>query len=291
MKNNEFRIKKIDISEHDEYRGGVMVQKNLLSENVDIHWHNYYEIEYVTEGCATEITNGGASEITPGVMHILSPSDFHELRIDRAVVLTKICFDISDVTADVFPVISGIQKQIFRFEGADKDLFDTLFHSALTQKAIYGGTELYPLMSKKILEAILLNAAEYARGGSPKDQGEVASPEKRGDINATLAYIQSNYTNHIRLADVAEKTHFSPSYLSRYFHKTVGMTFVQYVKNLRIEMAAKLLANTDLDVTAVCYEIGYSSPASFSNEFRKAYKVSPTEYRKISKKKLFDQTP
>ena len=63
------------------------------------------------------------------------------------------------------------------------------------------------------------------------------------------------------------------------------MTFVQYVKHLRIEMAAKLLANTDSDITAICYEIGYSSPASFSNEFKKAYKVSPTEYRKISNRK------
>ena len=281
IKSKIFQIKKIDISEHSEYTSSVMVQKDVLSENVNIHWHNYYEIEYITDGKGTEITNGEPSEITPGMMHILSPSDFHELVVDAPLSLIKICFDLSDITPEVFRIITRFQKQRFLFDGSEKELFDKLFCSALMQKTLYGNTELYPLVAKKILETILLNAL----GCTHEHSWSENATEKRSDINAILAYIQTNYTKRLTLAEVAEKTHFSPSYLSRYFHKTVGMTFVQYVKHLRIEMAAKLLANTDSDITAICYEIGYSSPASFSNEFKKAYKVSPTEYRKISNRK------
>ena len=62
------------------------------------------------------------------------------------------------------------------------------------------------------------------------------------------------------------------------------MTFVQYIKKLRID-PLKLLANTDTEIIDICYEVGFSSPSTFSNEFKKVYKVSPTEYRKKAKKR------
>lgn len=283
MKNKIFQIKKIDISDHTDYTNSVMMEKNVLTKNVKLHWHNYYEIEYITEGKGIEIINGETTEITPGMMHILSPSDFHELLIDAPLTLIKICFDLSDIAPEVFRIISKFQKQIFLFDGSEKELFDMLFASTLIEKKLYENTNLYPLIAKKMLESIILTSAEYIRNHSSDDSATALG--KKSDINSVLAYIQANYTKRITLADIAENTHFSASYLSRYFHQTVGTTFVRYVKNLRIEMAAKLLVNTDFDITAICYEIGYSSPSSFSNEFKKIYKVSPTEYRKISNRK------
>jgi len=52
---------------------------------------------------------------------------------------------------------------------------------------------------------------------------------------------------------------------------------------LRLEFAARLILNTDTEITDICYEAGFSSPQSFSNEFKKTYNLTPTEYRQKKK--------
>ena len=95
-----------------------------------------------------------------------------------------------------------------------------------------------------------------------------------------LQYLHTSFDGKITLKGVAEKFHFTPSYLSRRFHDVVGVTFVKYVKRLRLEYAAGLLLSTDAEITVISYEAGFSSPSSFANDFRAVYGVSPTKYRK-----------
>ena len=115
------------------------------------------------------------------------------------------------------------------------------------------------------------------------ENSDEAANEKR-NISAALAYVHANFKKHITLKKVAEAVHFSESYLSRHFHESLGVTFSQYVKNLRMDYAKGLLLNTDTEITNICYEAGFSSPQSFANEFKKIYKMTPSEYRKAKSK-------
>ena len=280
MKNKLYQIKKINISDHEDYADTVIVNKITLTKDFRLHWHNYYEIEYFIDGEGQEMLNGALTDIHPGVLHVISPSDFHEIKVTSPLTLIKICFDISDVDPTVFNGAADILNGKFcGLFGKDKELFDALFNSALAQKEIYGTQSIYPVIIKKMLEVILLTTSEYMRrscGGK--------TPIKNSDINAALAYIHANFKRRVSLVEVAEKTHFSPSYLSRCFHESVGMTFMQYIKMLRLEFAARLILNTDSEITDICYEAGFSSPQSFSNEFKKAYNLTPTKYRQNNKK-------
>lgn len=273
-----YEIKKINIEEHSEYSNTVMIDKSTLTKNVRLHWHNYYEIEYITDGRCTEIINGHLAELYPGVMRILSPSDFHELIITEPISLIKICFDISDVSPEAFRIVSNLNIQTLLPDGENKLLLDGLFTAAIRQKNLLDKEYTYPLIAKRILETILLTAAGCIHSASSVSDG--INTLKEVGINSVLSYIQSNFTEGITLKEVAEKNHFSPSYLSRYFHKVMGMTFLQYIKNLRMDMAAKLLVSTDYDITEICYEVGISSLSTFSKEFKERYRLSPTEYRK-----------
>ena len=55
---------------------------------------------------------------------------------------------------------------------------------------------------------------------------------------------------------------------------------MEYVKNVRVGMAAKLLAETDKQITEICYESGYNNLANFNHYFKVSMGVTPTEYRK-----------
>jgi len=71
-----------------------------------------------------------------------------------------------------------------------------------------------------------------------------------------------------------------PSSFCRYFKKKTNQTFMEYVKRVRIGIAAKLLAETDKPVTQICYECGYNNLANFNHYFKVIMDKTPSEYRK-----------
>ncbi|MCJ7689860.1 MAG: AraC family transcriptional regulator, partial [Clostridiaceae bacterium] len=105
-------------------------------------------------------------------------------------------------------------------------------------------------------------------------------------ITAALKYINNNYNQEINLDAVAAFVHLNSQYLSRYFKQKVGMTFTQYIKNLRIENAKKLLASSDKSITQISLEVGYFDAAYFSKVFSRQEKQSPYKFRTSHKKNI-----
>ena len=67
--------------------------------------------------------------------------------------------------------------------------------------------------------------------------------------------------------------------LTRLFQTKLHITFVQYLKMLRIIRAMELIKDTDLNMTQIAYAIGYSNIAAFSNNFQQLTNMRPTEFR------------
>ena len=82
------------------------------------------------------------------------------------------------------------------------------------------------------------------------------------------------------MSDAAELVYMEPSSFCRYFKKKTSRTFIDYVKNVRIGMAARLLAETDKQITQICYDCGYNNLANFNHYFKQIMKKTPSEYRK-----------
>jgi AraC-like DNA-binding protein len=275
VKSKVYEISKLSINDHKNPFGTMIADKVTISKSVELHWHNYYEIEYILDGTAKEILNGELMKIEPGLFHVLAPSDFHEHIIDSPLTLVRIGFEISSIDYNVFNNASGILAgKVLRFSGEEKELFDNLFASVSSEIQLYKNTSVYPKIIKKLLEAIIITANEYNNAKFTDKKSE-----NQKEINTALAYIHTNFRQHITLSEVAESVHFSASYFSRYFHDNMKMTFVQYIKNLRMQYATNLIKNTNADIIDICYESGFSSPSSFSNEFKKIHNISPTQYR------------
>ena len=93
-------------------------------------------------------------------------------------------------------------------------------------------------------------------------------------------YINSNYDQAISIKDLSEKLFLSIGYLSRFFKKNYGMNFASYLTNVRLVHAADELLYTNISVTRVAYDCGFTSAAIFNKAFKKVYNVTPTEFRK-----------
>jgi AraC-like DNA-binding protein len=87
------------------------------------------------------------------------------------------------------------------------------------------------------------------------------------------------FAQPLDVRSLARVAHVSPSHFSRQFRGTFGESPHRYLQRRRIERAMELLRETELPVTEICFEVGFSSLGTFSRTFRAIVKESPSSYR------------
>ncbi len=100
----------------------------------------------------------------------------------------------------------------------------------------------------------------------------------RDRVDAVLAILRRNLTLTPPLETIAREVGCSPFYLSRTFSKQTGQTIPQYVRQLRLELAAELLKTGRYNVTEVALEVGYNSLSHFSQAFHQTFGCCPGLY-------------
>ncbi len=108
----------------------------------------------------------------------------------------------------------------------------------------------------------------------------IAGREENIVIEAIIDYSFKNFLNPISLEEVASSTNMSVSAFCRFFKKNIKKSYFDFIKELRIGHACKLLRDTDRPILDICYNSGYNSWAHFSKQFKVVTKVAPLKYRK-----------
>jgi len=98
-------------------------------------------------------------------------------------------------------------------------------------------------------------------------------------IRHARQFIAEHQTEDIALGDVARAVHASTFHFCKMFKKATGMTFTEYLSLVRVGKAKKLLANPQLRISEIAYEVGFNSLTHFNRVFRKSVGQSPTTYR------------
>lgn len=106
---------------------------------------------------------------------------------------------------------------------------------------------------------------------------------KNSVIDEIKYYLDINYAEKIKLQDMAKSFGIHPNYLTRIFHETYGISPKQYIMDLKLKKARRLLTTTELSVSVIASSLGFDDQLAFSKVFKKEYSVSPTEYRKQSR--------
>jgi transcriptional regulator GlxA family with amidase domain len=94
-----------------------------------------------------------------------------------------------------------------------------------------------------------------------------------------ISFLNANLHRAITAADIARSVDLSVSRLCYLFKTQIGVSPFQYLKNARLEIARQLLETTLLNVKVVAAQVGYSDCTHFMRDFKKAYDVTPSQYR------------
>lgn len=92
-------------------------------------------------------------------------------------------------------------------------------------------------------------------------------------------YIEEHYSENITLESMASQVFMNPYYFSSFFKKHMHENFKQYVTNIRMKNAVRLLLQTDMLVYEIAEQVGYHNPRQFSDMFKKSYGKLPQEYK------------
>lgn len=261
----------------------------------NLHSHDYFEITYLYAGSCRLLIDEEAVVLEEGDICIVPPMSAHNQPIEENSL--AICIAVRSSTFD----------SIFGSLLTQNDLVSTFFrHSLYGQKQsnfLRLKTELQPsvksLLHRLIYEcnqtdpyanAICISLLNLFLAQILRLYSDTARVYKidgltaaRADFPLILEYIQQNFRT-VTLAGLSRVFHYSQAYLCRLIQRNLNQGFTGVVVGLKLKRAREYLLNRSLRISDVAQLIGYGSVDHFSRAFKKAYGLSPLQWRKAHAK-------
>lgn len=161
------------------------------------------------------------------------------------------------------------------------DSFDFLYLEAMGQGEPPDGPE--ELRAKLAASTSMAETCglllDFARRCTAREKP--AKPRSKA-VSLAQEYIRANYAQPLSLEQVAAEVYLNPEYFSRVFKEETGVSFVNFLTDVRLGHSVQMLEDTALRVQDIAQAVGYANVSYFSTTFKKKYGMSPYEYRRQS---------
>lgn len=158
----------------------------------------------------------------------------------------------------------------------DREGVDLTFANVLTTTCT---TPILPMERMQAISNLLQVAAQYiVRTLSTELFSE--TKDLPPQIQKACRYIQANFAEDPTLIETAAKVGLSAPHLSRLFHKTTGLRFKEYVNEVRMQAARRMLRDGNERISEIAFAVGYRSLSQFNRQFLTHYQQSPREFRR-----------
>ncbi len=253
-----------------EIKYGIGTNHFLFERNINhsfpLHMHRCYEMVLMLEGEMNMEIDKTEYRLTEGDLILVKPYRIHSYQTETGMSGTCLLCVFSD---DLIAAISGkMNKYVLRSPVLHdvpllyRELF--LHMEGKSDVASVKGF-LYTLCSLFYQE--LDFSVKDTFSGSMKLLSDV------------FVFIENNVDKPCTLHDLAEELRYNESYLSRMFFKHTGISYSDYVRNIKIDRACYLLRNTDDNIFCIATKCGYTTHSSFNRSFKQIMGVTPHEYR------------
>ena len=239
------------------------------------HRRQYFEIEIVLSGSGKQNLNGEIYDLKRGSVYFLTNTDFHEIIISEPLLNYNISMDMLSVSPEFMKKSLSSTQRVF---APPPDEFKRLCLLAeLLEDASSKYKHINPTYSQMLLSCLLLQMSELF---DPEVKNKIGVSSV---IQNVILYLHANFRNNPSLDEVADFAQLSRNYISNLFKKETGMTLIKYCTTLKIGYAKRLLSITDMPITDICFDCGFSSIPNFIRTFNLNTGRSPQKYRKAAR--------
>lgn len=153
------------------------------------------------------------------------------------------------------------------------------FHRMQKEILLKSGNYMFKL--KLILGELVSGLSEQYKENNGLENLKFNANRKAHEfINRVIIYLQENYNREINLEELGKLVNLHPRYLCTLFRQVIGKTISEFLREIRIEKAKRLLAYTSLSITEIALDTGFSNSQYFSRIFSQYEGMDPRSYRK-----------
>lgn len=262
----------------------------------DTHTHDFVELIFVAAGSCRQIIDGVTYAGEAGDLFFVNFGQTHafscetgDLQYYNLLYVPRFFSEElinSENIHEIFRISlfrefradTGEQTQQVRFRGKEfleikqlvEDMYREFSEKQVGYRSILNGYS-------RILFSKILRRLQGTRLSSDQRSMQRIAAE-------CLAYIDAHCFERITPREIAEHTFYHPAYLSRVFKLCCGRSLSEYIREVRLREAARLLTETDLPLTQLSERIGYGDRTLFYRHFREVYNMTPAQYRTQHKK-------
>lgn len=251
---------------------------------VPMHWHDALEVISILEGELLVELDGRKIQLYAGDLMIFNPNELHSTTSlsGNTAVLVQVP---SEPLGKAFQL--NLNRQIVYNPHTKNELKRTVIDEIralmlemkeLEEQRPYGWIIQFETRNLQIIYKI------YATFSQPVSDAVLrGNARNRERISAVISYTQAHYAEPISLDEVAELTHLQKNYFCRTFRETVGMTYQNYLNELRLAMIYKVLLVSDETLTDLLAKHGFTNYKLFRTMFNERFGCTPSELRKRNK--------
>jgi len=279
--------------EQIEFPGGSAVKVKLREMphfTYPWHFHSEYEILYVIDGFGTRFVADNIEEFSSGDLVLIGSNVPHFWRSDDSYLDNKGKLKVKYVVVQ-FPE-DFLRNEIASYpefkligELLKRALHGVFFPETIAQKV---GNKIIRVAQKKGFERVLLlqellqelaKMSEYRLLSVVPPQ--LNSKDLSNDrLNKVIHFLSTNYQRKIELETVAEIASLHPSAFCRYFKEKTGKSLSQFISDMRISYACRLIIEGKMSMSQIGFESGFNNISNFNRTFKKHTGYTPTNYFK-----------
>ena len=254
---------------------------------VPIHWHEEMELISVKKGSGQVILDLQPFPVKTGDLVIVFPGKLHGIRQKAgcAMEYENIIFRLDmlipalpDRCSSEFlmPLLSGNGPSSYVCSQGCREFLPVQQLIARLDAISDSRPAGYELAVKGIFFELLFQILPQRQGSGD----ETAGSRFQGKMKLVLKEVENRYAEPLTVKEMADMCGYSASHFMKFFRRQMGMSFVEYLNDYRLLMAARMLASTEETVTEIARLSGFDQPSYFNRLFRRKYGMTPSEYRK-----------
>ena len=259
------------------------------------HFHPHYQLFTVIKGTGTRFIGDDIRHFEEGDTVFLGPNMPHLWRSDRnyfekeSLLKTEgivVYFKEDFLGNDFFekPEMFDI-KSFLKNSERGLDLTGTLGTEMVRDLNELLGLTGFEGISKllNILHKLsVTNDYQYISSTNYTNTHKISETERMRIVHE---YVLKHFKENINLSTVASLSNMTEAAFCRYFKSRTNKTFSDFVKEIRIGNACKILQDENKSISQTCYESGYNTVSNFNNQFKSLKGVSPLQYQKLYRRR------
>ncbi len=268
-------------------------QNSLLVKHIQVaqfdapwHYHPEYELTCIIRSSGKRFVGDHIGAFDAGDLVLVGPNLPHFWRNDEEqptnqpaeAVVIQFSAALGDLINNHLPEAGAIRYLLARAP------FGVQFPTAVGQQVQHNMEQLASLTSMEQLLAFLglLNQLALSPVSTllASDGYQLSANEAETErMKRVLDYVLKHFKTEIRIEQIASVAGMAPAAFCRYFRRRTNKSFVEYLHELRISHARKLLTQNDMSVSQVGLECGFNNISHFHRQFRRLSGITPLSYR------------